>query len=94
MDRTDFYVELFEAYKKNISFPKTSEVKKKKTNEEWGGLKKEIKVGNITHFSEVRSELKLKAAKVTANSYVLIFFYSHPAHSRLLEVLKGLEFLT
>ena len=30
MDRTDFYVELFEAYKKNISFLKTSEVQKKK----------------------------------------------------------------
>ncbi len=73
MDRTEYYNELFEAYKKAYPSLKTSEVQKK-TNEKWGGIKKEIKVGNITHFSEVMSELKLKAAKVTANSSILTFF--------------------
>ena len=35
MDRTDFYLQLFEAYKKSIyPFLKTSEVQKKE-NEEW-----------------------------------------------------------
>ena len=73
MDKTDFYLQLFEAYKKAYPFLKTSEVQKK-TNEEWGVLKKEVKVGNIIHFSEVMSVLKLKAAKVTASSSLLNFF--------------------